>query len=165
MIRAIFLLAVACLASSCHKPRTFHSSAPPPRRALIDGSFLTSAGTWNHEDRGIHRDLTIVQTGNEVAWTDVYTPALTGTVQGSFRLASPADPWFFYVESPECIWIFDGLGDLQSETISGLSMESRKVISGGELDPAHGRVPPEVIMHLPAALQKLLPTGGNPPSI
>lgn len=162
----LLFLAMACAASGCRRHRVTH---PPAAVALPDslvaGTFITADGSWSHSDRGITRELTVARTGNEIAWTDLYTPSASGTVDGSFTLNSSADPWFVYVESTDRVWIFDGSGNLQSRTIAGPSMETREVISEGKYDTEGDPIPAGLVQRLPAVLQKMLPASSSRPSI
>jgi hypothetical protein len=58
------------------------------------------------------------------------------------------------VESPERFWLFDGKSALRTFHPEGTT---GPVISSGKVGRSDARVPGEVILRLPAELQKLLP--------
>jgi hypothetical protein len=160
-LRLLLLLSLALLASTaCRKTSTTRSSTVATPDTLIPGTFITTSGKFTHTEGRTIRSLDVTQSGRSLSLDYRYleempsggTSGSTSTNRGS--ISSPTDPWFIYVESPERFWLFDGKSVLRTfhpEDTTG------PVISSGKVDRSDAKVPAEVILRLPAELQKLLP--------
>ena len=155
------LLICAALAG-CTKRRVI--TAAPPANTLVEGTVIKGPGHWTHTDGRRTHALTITHSGKDVEWFYEYpNPGGSGGGGASMTAATPF-PWFFYVESPLRIWIFDGAGGLSCQTNSSAgSIETEDAISDGKLQDDSGKVPPEVVPLLPAELQKLFPAKASKP--
>lgn len=145
---------VAVTATACRK-----TVAPPD--TLIPGSFITGSGRFTHTDGMNLHLLDVTQSGTSLSLQYRSSEKLpsggtTGSMkQGSTSISSPTTPWFIYVESPERFWCSDGRSELSifyaDDDIIG------PVILAGKLHCLGPDIPSEVILRLPADLQKLLP--------
>ena len=162
-LRLLLCLSLALLASTaCRKTSTTGSSATATPDTLIPGSFITTSGTFTHTGGMTTRSLDITRSsGRSLSLSYRYLEEMpSGGTSGSTStnhtsISSPSDPWFIYVESPERFWLFDGKSVLRTFHPEGTT---GPVISSGKLDRSDANVPADVILRLPAELQKLLPS-------
>src|SRR5205085_2441342 len=84
-------------------------------------------------------------------------------IKGSIDLASPASPWFIYVESPDRLWFCDGSAKLSYQIQTSGKSYGADAILDGALKDGSEPVPAEVIPLLPADLQKLFPAAKGKP--
>jgi hypothetical protein len=160
-LRLLLCLSLALLASTaCRKISTTGSPATATPDTLIPGSFITTSGTFTHHKGMTDRSLDVTQSGTSLSLDYRYSEEMpSGGSSGSTStnhssISSPTDPWFIYVESPERFWLFDGKSALRTFHPEGTT---GPVISSGKVGRSDARVPGEVILRLPAELQKLLP--------
>jgi hypothetical protein len=154
-------LVIAVAAPACRKSVSSVSStvsiAPD---TLIPGSFITASGTFNHFERMTIHTLDVTQSGTSLSLDYRYREEMpSGGTSGSTSsnrssISSPTGPWFIYVESPERFWLFDGKSVLRTFHPEGTT---GPVISAGKVGRSDAMVPAEVILRLPAEMQKLLP--------
>ena len=155
---SLLLLAVA--ATGCRRAGTSGSTSVAAPDTLIPGNFITTSGTFTHTEGRTIRSLDVTRSGTSLSLDYRYreempsggTSGSTSTNRGS--ISSPTDPWFIYVESPERFWLFDGKSALRTFHPEGTT---GPVISSGKLGRSDAKVPGEVILRIPAELQKLLP--------
>ncbi|PAW67026.1 MAG: hypothetical protein B9S38_12945 [Verrucomicrobiia bacterium Tous-C4TDCM] len=162
---SLLLLAVA--ATGCRRAGTSGSTSVAAPDTLIPGTFITSPGSWSHTRANVTRRLTINLTGTSVSWNhsiEERSPSGVSSSSGNgggMSLSSPGDPWFAHVESPTRLWFFDGKGTLTNDYYDE-STPSGRVIFKGKLQSGAVTVPPDLILRLPAELQKLLPPAEPP---
>jgi hypothetical protein len=161
LLRLLLCLSLVLVAATaCRKTSTTASSTVAAPDTLIPGTFITTSGSFTRtEGRTIHT-LDVIQSGTSLSLDYRYREEMpSGGTSGSSSangssISSPTDPWFIYVESPERFWLFDGKSELRTFHPEGTT---GPVISSGNLDRSDATVPAEVILRLPAELQKLLP--------
>jgi hypothetical protein len=159
LLRLLLCLSLALLAgTACRKTPTTVTKPD----TLIPGTFITTSGSFTRtEGRTIHT-LDVIQSGTSLTLQYRSSEKLSsgGTsgsmMQGSTSVSSPTDPWFVYVESPERFWYFEGKSELS--ILHPLDDGDGRMISSGKIHPDCANVPPEVVLRLPAELQKFLPT-------
>ncbi len=173
-MRIVFLALVIGLCASGCRPRKLtpppHTGIIPPKDTLVEGTVIQGQGTWNHSESGIFASLTVSSHDKAVVW-NFYTarqatPGSDGSgnnIRGSIDLASPASPWFIYVESPDRLWLCDGNAKLSYQIWTSSKNHGADAILDGALKDGSEPVPAEVIPLLPADLQKLFPAAKGKP--
>ena len=163
----LLLLLIAFPASGCRK-HVVIKPAPAPENTLVDGTFITSAGSWFCSDRNTTATLRVDVSTDKIEWHYDYAKRNRSGSSGSsgssgtgsqMSLGGPAAPWFIYVETPDSLWFSDGVNNLTHAISTHGVLKWNQVISIGQLEPDRERIPAEIIPRLSAELQKLLPPG------
>ena len=163
LLRLLLCLSLVLVAATaCRKTSTTRASTVATPDTLIPATFITTPGSWSHTRANVTRRLTINLTGTSVSWNhsiEEHSPSGVSSSSGNgggMSLSSPGDPWFAHVESPARLWFFDGKGTLINDYYDE-STPSGRVIYKGKLQRGAVTVPPDLVLRLPADLQKLLP--------
>ena len=127
--------------------------------------MIRGEGTWNHHPQttlAIH-NLTVSAVTKGVEWRAYSRPTAgkRGQTTGTIELASPAAPWFIYVESTARLWFFDGTARLSCKTWGPGGIEASEAILDGTLKEIAEPIPHELVPLLPADLQKLFPAAAS----
>src|SRR5688572_14449305 len=124
------LLVCVPLASCTRRVVTTTSSTPSATaNTLVEGTFITGGGTYQHRKGNSGRDLTVNVSGNQVSWNlnlSTYMPnggRSSGGSGSSMTVDSGGSAWFIYVESPERLWFFNGKDQLVLRQASGYETE------------------------------------------
>ncbi|WP_367874344.1 hypothetical protein [Luteolibacter sp. Populi] len=160
----LFLLFIALPLTACRRP-TVIKPPPAPANTLVDGTFISSGGSWFYAEKNTTATLKVDVRGPRVDWNYNYAKRNSSRSSGSsgtgsqMNLRSSSDPWFIYVETPDSLWLFDGVDNLTHAISTRGALTWNQAISLGQLEPDRGRIPPAIIPRLPAELQKLVPPG------
>ncbi|QJE98586.1 hypothetical protein [Luteolibacter luteus] len=171
----ILCLLPAAGLSGCRKstvivtPRT-----PAVANSLIPGTTVNKTGVYDYSDAKVTSRLELTGAGSSIHWSfDISRPlsgggSSGGSSSGGVSLASPGDPWFVYVESPQRLWFFNGSKELHYSLNDESGGRSGPAIFEGKPHHSDDKVPDELIRKLPGELQKLfppIPPAGPRPSI
>lgn len=164
-MRALVLLLLAsALLPACSK-RTM--VIPPPAtmaNTMSAGMFIDSPGSYHFGDRSGTFDLDVTESGQDIGWTTSSSRPLShvggsigGSGGGGMQIQAVGDPWFIFVESPGRYWMCDGSQRLDYYLSDEHGSNSGPAVDGGKLLGAAPKPPAELILRLPAEIQKLFP--------
>lgn len=150
--------------AACSKKRSITLTTPALPNTLLPGMFITGDGSWSFTEKMITRSAEVTQTPGVVKLAITrreYNPSggsSGGTSTSDMKITGPADPWFVFVESPSRYWSFDGTGNLSyNYSDEGGGVRMGPSFHEGKLMPGDTAVPPELVLRLPAEMQKQLP--------
>jgi hypothetical protein len=167
-------LLISISASACRKTKVPVSPAVLKPDTLVAGTFITAPGEFTHMERRAPCKLHVRQ--NPTSLSLELRRRIEGQTGASAYPASrssisetpPSAPWFIFVETLQDFWVFNGVSSLHF--FHPDQPGSSPVIVAGKINPSpsFAKVPAEVVLRLPAALQKLFPPlkpAGNRPSL
>jgi hypothetical protein len=157
----LLLLALGLLAGCSRSKVTLH---PPPKlpNTMSPGDFITSPGKFHFEEKDSVHDIEITRTGPDISWSITRSQTLPhggssgGSGGGGLRVPE-GSAWFVYLDEPGRYWISNGKDRLDYHLYEGSGSNGGPSIHDGKLLPNSPPVPKEVILRLPAELQKLFP--------
>ena len=165
---ALLFMAVALSGSACRKHAAGTLRASTSSATLVDGTFITKAGSYPYPDGSAAGELTVKANSAELSCT-IDQPGWgnggygSTTSRISLTLDTPDAPWLVFFESPTQLWFFNGTDHLsfRLRDIGGGNLAG-DAIRSGTLLPSSPPVPRELVLQLPSDLRKLFPHVESP---
>jgi hypothetical protein len=165
---ALLFMAIALSGSACRKHAASTPHASLASATLVDGTFITKAGSYPYLNGSVAGELTIQASSSDLL-CKIDQPGWGNGAYGNttskipLPLAAADAPWFVFFENPTHLWVFNGtdhlsfrLRDTEDGNLSGDAIHS------GMLSPSSPPVPRELVLQLPSDLRKLFPHVESP---